>query len=91
MGGRAGPGERPVGVRRRDFPGWRMVWALSVTETVSYGALFSCFAVMVVPVREAFDASTAQVSGALTLAIAVTGLASLPLAARSTATAPGGS
>ena len=65
--------------RRRDFPGWRMVWALSVTETVSYGALFYCFAVMVVPMRAAFDASTAQVSGALTLAIAVTGLASLPV------------
>lgn len=65
--------------RRRDFPGWRMVWALSVTETISYAALFYCFAVMVVPMRAALDATTAQLSGALTLAIAVTGVASVPV------------
>ena len=65
--------------RRRDFPGWRMVWALSVTETVSYGALFYCFAVMVVPMRSALDASTAQLSGALSLAIGVSGIASVPV------------
>ena len=56
-----------------------MVWALSVTETVSYGALFYCFAVMVVPMRSALDASTAQLSGALSLAIGVSGLASVPV------------
>lgn len=65
--------------RRRDFPGWRMVWALSVTETISYAALFYCFAVMLVPMRSAFDATTAQLSGALTLAIAVNGIAAVPV------------
>jgi MFS family permease len=56
-----------------------MVWALSVTETISYGALFYCFAVMLVPMRAAFDASTAQLSAALSLAIAVQGAASVPV------------
>ena len=65
--------------RRRDFPGWRMVWALSVTETISYAALFYCFAVMVVPMRAALYATTAQLSGALTLTIAVNGLVSVPV------------
>jgi MFS family permease len=51
-----------------------MVWALSVTETVAYGVLYYSFAVFLVPMREAFDASTAQLSAALTLAMAVTGL-----------------
>ncbi len=74
MGGRAGSRERPVGVRRRDFPGWRMVWALAVTETVSYGVLYYSFAVFLVPMREELGASTAQLSGALTLALALTGL-----------------
>ena len=74
----AAPTARSLG-RRRDFPGWRMVWALSVTETVSYGALFYCFAVMVVPMRSALDASTAQLSGALSLAIGVSGIASVPV------------
>lgn len=48
--------------RRRDFPGWRMVWVLSVTETVGYAALFYCFAVMVLPMRTDLGASTRQVS-----------------------------
>lgn len=51
-----------------------MVWALAVTETVSYGVLYYSFAVFLVPMREEFGASTAQLSGALTLALALTGL-----------------
>ena len=75
-----GTGVRPVPVRRRrDYPGWRMVWVLAVTETVAYAALFYCFAVMVVPMRDDLDASTGQLSAALTLAIAVNGAAALPV------------
>ncbi|MGY2067297.1 MFS transporter [Blastococcus sp. SYSU DS0619] len=51
-----------------------MVWALSVTETVSYGVLYYSFAVFLVPMREELDASTVQLSGALTLALALTGI-----------------
>lgn len=63
--------------RRRDFPGWRMVWALSATCTVAYGVLFYAFAVFVVPMREDLGASTGQLSGALSLAIAVNGAAAV--------------
>jgi len=58
-----------------------MVWALSVTEVISYGVLYYGFAVFLVPVRTDLGASTAQVSLALTLSLAVTGLAA-PLAGR---------
>jgi MFS family permease len=51
-----------------------MVWALAVTETVSYGVLYYSFAVFLVPMRSELGASTAELSGALTLALAVTGL-----------------
>jgi MFS family permease len=51
-----------------------MVWTLAVTETVSYGVLYYAFAVFLVPMREEFGATTAQLSGALTLALAVSGL-----------------
>ncbi|TYP82925.1 MFS transporter [Blastococcus xanthinilyticus] len=51
-----------------------MVWALAVTETVSYGVLYYSFAVFLVPMREEFGASTAQLSGALTLSLALSGL-----------------
>ena len=63
--------------RRRDFPGWHMVWALSVTCTVAYGVLFYAFAVFVVPMREELGAGAGQLSGALSLAIAVHGLAAV--------------
>lgn len=68
-----------VRTRRRDFPGWRMVWALAVTEAISYGALFYCFAVMLAPMRDDLGASTAELSGALTLSLAITGLAAVPV------------
>lgn len=54
-----------------------MVWALSVTETVAYGVLFYSFAVFLVPMREALDASTAQLSGALTVALGISGIAAI--------------
>lgn len=52
-----------------------MVWVLAVTETVSYAALYYCFAVMVAPMRAELGASTAVISGALSLGIAVSGAA----------------
>ncbi|MCZ2861143.1 MFS transporter [Blastococcus sp. VKM Ac-2987] len=45
-----------------------------MTETVSYGVLYYSFAVFLVPMREELGASTAQLSGALTLALALTGI-----------------
>lgn len=63
--------------RRRDFPGWHMVWTLSATCTVAYGVLFYAFAVFVVPMRADLGATTGQLSGALSLAIAVNGAAAV--------------
>ncbi len=60
------------------FPGWRMVRALAITETISYGALFYAFAVMLVPMRDSFDAGTGEISLALTISLAVTGIAAVP-------------
>jgi MFS family permease len=50
-----------------------MVWALAVTETISYGVLYYSFAVFLVPMRDELGASTAQLSGALTLSLALSG------------------
>jgi MFS family permease len=55
-----------------------MVWALAVTEAISYGALFYCFAVMLDPMRDDLGAGTAELSGALTLSLAITGVAAVP-------------
>jgi MFS family permease len=72
-----GPAREGTARRRRDFPGWRMVWALAVTETVAYGVLFYSFAVFLVPMQRDLGASTAQLSVALTVAMAVTGAAAV--------------
>lgn len=62
-------------LRRRDYPGWRMVWALGLTEAVGYGVLYYSFAVFLVPMRETLHASTTELSGAMSLGIATTGVA----------------
>lgn len=58
-----------------------MVWVLAVTETVAYGALYYAFAVFLIPMRDAFEASTLAITAAFSLAIAVSGLAA-PLVGR---------
>jgi MFS family permease len=54
-----------------------MVWTVAGTCAVAYGVLFYAFAVFVVPMREDLDATTGELSGALSLAIAVNGAAAV--------------
>ena len=60
--------------RRRDYLGWRMVWALSVTLTVNFGVLLYAFSVLLPPMRHDLHASVGELSGAVSVSIAVTGL-----------------
>uniref|UniRef100_UPI002028143F MFS transporter n=1 Tax=Actinotalea sp. C106 TaxID=2908644 RepID=UPI002028143F len=66
----APPAARP---RRRDYAGWRMVHALAVTETVAYGALYYAFAVFLVPMRQDLGTSLAVLTGAFSMALAISG------------------
>jgi sugar phosphate permease len=56
------------------FYGWRVVVALAVTETVSFGLLYYAFTVFVTPMREGLGWSTATLTGAFSLQIVVSGL-----------------
>jgi sugar phosphate permease len=67
------PGER------RRFYGWRIVGALAVTETVSWGILYYAFAVFQVPMRAELGFSTATMAGAFSVAVLVTGVAAVPV------------
>ncbi|WP_436757590.1 MFS transporter [Streptosporangium sp. V21-05] len=67
--------------RPRISPGWRLVIALAITQTVGYGILYYAFAVFLDPMRRDLDASAGQVTGAFTLAVLITGLAA-PLVGR---------
>jgi MFS family permease len=64
---------------RRVFYGWWMVAALAVTELVSWGALIYSFSVLVVPMHAELGWSPAQLYGAYTVGIAVSGLIAVPV------------
>ena len=51
-----------------------MVWALSVTTTISYGVLLYAVSVLLTPMRHDLHASLGELSGAISLAIAVAGI-----------------
>ena len=54
-----------------------IVGALAITETVSWGILFYAFAVFLIPMADELGAGNAQIAGALSLAIAISGVAGI--------------
>ena len=66
---------------RARFDGWRMVLALAVTETVSFGILFYAFTVFVEPMRAELGWSTATITGGFSIGLVTSGLMA-PLAGR---------
>lgn len=59
----------------RVYYGWVIVGTLAVTETVSWGVLFYVFSVFLVPMRAELGWSDAQLTGAYSLALLVSGFA----------------
>jgi sugar phosphate permease len=68
----------PAARKRSFFYGWAIVATLAVTETVSYGILYYAFAIFIDPMRAEFGWSSSAVTGALSLALLVSGF-SAPL------------
>jgi MFS family permease len=56
---------------------WGIVGALSVTETVSWGIVYYAFAVFLVPMQSDLGLSTAQLTGAFSLAVLVSAVAGI--------------
>lgn len=61
------------------FHGWRIAWALAVTQTVGYGVLYYAFAVFTLPMEVELGLSRAQTSAAFSLGLLVSGLAAIPV------------
>jgi MFS family permease len=57
--------------------GWGIVGALSVTETVSWGILYYAFAVFLIPMQRELGFSTAELTGAYSLALLVSAVAGI--------------
>jgi len=55
--------------------GWGIVGALSITETVSWGVLYYAFAVFLIPMQRDLGLSTAELTGAFSLALLVSAVA----------------
>ncbi len=72
-----------AGARRRlpraPFYGWRIVAVLAVTETISWGVLYYAFSVFQVPMGAELELTSAQLSGAFSLAVLLTGVAAVPV------------
>ncbi|MGP4099248.1 MFS transporter [Nonomuraea sp. KM90] len=52
----------------------RMIGALAITQTAGYGILYYAFSVFIPPMSRDLDAGVAQLTGAITLAVLVSGL-----------------
>jgi MFS family permease len=60
---------------RRPYYGWILAVVLGFTETVSWGVLYYTFSVLIAPTTAELGWSRAQVSGALSVMLVVSGLA----------------
>src|SRR6476620_1713723 len=60
------------------FYGWAIVFALSLTETTSFGILYYAFSVFLPPIEKELGWSCAQTTGAFSLALLLSGLAAIP-------------
>lgn len=74
----AGPGLITSGTPVRPGPR-RLVGALAATQTVGYGVLYYAFSVILGPMSRELGISTTTAAGALTVAVLVSGLLSIPV------------
>jgi len=61
------------------YYGWYIAGALAITETVSYGVLFYAFSVFIQPMEAELGWSRAEISGAFSLSLLLTGLVAFPV------------
>lgn len=65
---------RPAG---RPYYGWVIVLVLGVTETVSWGVVYYAFSVFITPTSAELGWSRAEIAGAFSVALVVSGIAGL--------------
>ena len=61
------------------YYGWRIAWALAVTQTIGYGVLYYAFSVFVAPMEAELGWTRAQTTGAFSLALLVSGIVAVPV------------
>lgn len=61
------------------YYGWRIAWALALTQTIGFGVLYYAFGVFVKPMEAELGWNRAETSAAFSLALLVSGLAAIPV------------
>lgn len=61
------------------FYGWRIVGALAITETISWGIVYYAFTVFIAPMERELGWSRAELTGGFSLALLVMGLMAYPV------------
>ena len=61
------------------YYGWIVAWALAISEPISWGILFYGFGVMVNPTQAEMGWSRAEITGAFSLAMLISGLTAVPV------------
>ena len=61
------------------FYGWRIVGALAVTETISWGIVYYAFTVFIAPMERELGWSRAELTGGFSLALLVMGMMAYPI------------
>ena len=61
------------------YYGWRIAWALAITQTVGYGVLYYAFSVFVAPMEAELGWSRAQTTGAFSLSLLLSGIIAIPV------------
>ncbi len=56
----------------------RLIWTIAITQLVGWGCLFTPFQLMIAPMEQELGWSRAQISGAFTLGLLVSGLMAIP-------------
>ena len=63
----------------RTYYGWVLAWSLGFTQLVSWGVLVYAFGVLLVPMQAELGWSTAELTGAYSLGLVISGLLSVPV------------
>ena len=60
-------------------PPWSVIWALSVTQIISWGSLFYAISLLIAPIEHQFGWSRDAIVGAFSLSMVCSGLAAYPV------------
>jgi MFS family permease len=64
--------------RTQAAPPWRLVWALSATQIVSWGSVYYAFGVLLVPMQAEFGWAQSMLTGAYSMALGISALVLVP-------------